>query len=92
MTKKLLGAEHPDTLRIMVNLGNTYFNQGRWNDAEHLQIQVMDMAKKLLSAEHPITLTCMENIACTYRNQGRICESESLELEVMNIKIRKGRN
>ena len=89
MTKKLYGAEHPDTLRSMGNLGNTYFNQGRWNEAEHLQIQVMDMAKKLLGSEHLNTLTSMENLACTYRNQGRICESESLEVEVMNIKIRK---
>ena len=94
MTKKLLGAEHPDTLRNMSNLAFTYFNQGRWNEAEQLQIQVMDMTKKILGADHPDTLTSMENLACTYRDQGRICESTMLELEVMNknYKTRKGRN
>ena len=76
----------------MANLAITYWKQGRLNDAEHLQIQVMDMTKKLLGAEHPDTLSSMENLACTYKGQGRICESESLEFEVMNIKIRKGRN
>ena len=92
MSKKLLGAEHPDTLRSMANLSTTYWNQGRWNEAEQLEIQVMDMSKKLLGADHPDTLRSMANLACTYRDQGNICESENLELEVMNIKILTGRN
>ena len=89
MTKKLVGAEHPDTLISMANLGSTYRDQGRWNEAEQLQIQVMDMTKKIFGADHPDTLTSMENLACTYRDQGRICESAMLELEVMNIKCKK---
>jgi hypothetical protein len=43
MTKKLLSAEHPNTLTSMANLASTYRNQGRWNEAEQLQVQVMDM-------------------------------------------------
>ena len=39
----------------MGNLAGTYRNQGRWNEAEQLEIQVMDMTKKLLGAEHPDT-------------------------------------
>jgi putative hemolysin len=67
MRKKLLGAEHPDTLTSMANLASTYGNQGRWNEAEQLEVQVMDMRKKLLGAEHPDTLTSMANLANTYR-------------------------
>ena len=48
MTKKLLGAEHPDTLRSMANLAVIYGKQGRWKEAEQLQIQDMDMTKKPL--------------------------------------------
>ena len=51
MRKKLLGAEHPDILTSMGNLANTYRNQGRWNEAEQLEIQVMEMRKKLLGAD-----------------------------------------
>ena len=51
-TKKLLGAEHPDTLSGMANLAGTYWNQRRWNEAEQLEVQVMDKRKKLLGAEH----------------------------------------
>ena len=92
MRKKLLGAEHPDTLGSMANLASTYWNQGRWSEAEKLAVHVMDRTKELLGAEHPNTLISMENLACTYRDQGRICESEKLELEVINIKLRQGRN
>ena len=76
----------------MGNLAITYGNQGRWDEAEQQQIQVMDMKKKLLGAEHPSTLTSMGNLATTYRNLGRICESEKLELEVKNLKKGKERN
>jgi hypothetical protein len=34
------------------NLAGTYSSQGRWNEAEKLEVQVMDMRKKLLGAEH----------------------------------------
>ena len=68
MKKKLLGAEHPDTLNSMGNLAVTYSNQGRWNEAEQLEVQVMEMRKKLLGAEHPDTPLSMENLAATYRN------------------------
>jgi len=36
------------------NLASTYSSQGRWNEAE--QLEVLDMSKKLLGAEHPDTL------------------------------------
>ena len=68
---KLFGEEHPNTLTGMGNLACTYKNQGRLNEAELIETQVMDMAKKLLGAEHPDTLISMGNLASTYENQGR---------------------
>ena len=52
MQKKLLGAEHPDTLLSMGNLASTYSNQGKWNEAEQLEVQVLDMQKNVLGVEH----------------------------------------
>ena len=75
MRKKLLGADHPDTLRSMANLASTYLDQGRWNEAEQLQIYVMDMIKKLLGAEHPDTLKSMASLGSTYFNQGVMRQS-----------------
>ena len=76
----------------MANLASTYQNQGRWNEAEQLAVQVMDMSKKLLGAEHPDTLKSMANLAGTYHNQGRWNEAEQLRLEMMIIKERMGRD
>ena len=71
MRKKLLGAEHPDTLTSTANLAVTYVNQGRWNEAEQLAVQVMKITKKLLNVEHQVTLTSLAKLAITYCDQGR---------------------
>ena len=78
MRKKLLGAEHPDTLTSMSNLALTYSNQGNLNEAEQLNVEVLDMRKKLLGAEHPHTLKSMSNLALTYSSQGKFNEAEQL--------------
>ena len=80
MTKKLLGAEHTDNLYSMANLASTYQSQGRWNEAEQLEVQVMDIAKKLLDAEHPDILSSMANLANTYWSQGRWNGAEQLQV------------
>src|SRR6266550_1550241 len=36
--KTVLGADHLDTLRVMNHLAKTYENQGRWHEAEMLQV------------------------------------------------------
>ena len=82
MRKKLLGAEHPDTLLSMGNLAVTYRNQGRWSEAEQLEVQVMDI---VLGTEHADTVPSMANLAVTYKNQRRWNEAEQLEVQVMDI-------
>jgi hypothetical protein len=39
-SKRVLGAEHPSTLTATENLASTCWNQGRWNEAEALQVVV----------------------------------------------------
>ncbi|KAH7007845.1 Tetratricopeptide repeat-domain-containing protein [Microdochium trichocladiopsis] len=55
----------------MANLASTYRNQGRWAEAESLDLQVMEIKKKVLGPEHPDTLTGINNLACTWKGQGR---------------------
>ncbi|KAH7304614.1 kinesin light chain [Stachybotrys elegans] len=78
-------SDHPDTLTIMANLASTYRDQGRWEEAEKLFVQVMETRKTKLGEDHPSTLTSMANLASTYRNQGRWDEAEKLEVQVMDI-------
>jgi len=58
------------------------------NEAEQLEIQVMDMRIKVLGAEHPDTLISMGNLASTYMNQRRWNEAEQLEIQVMDMRIK----
>jgi hypothetical protein len=67
----------------MVNLASTYRNQGRWDAAEELDVQVMETRKKKLGADHPSMLTSMANLASTFWNQNRWDAAEELDLQVM---------
>jgi Tetratricopeptide repeat len=58
-------------LRSMANLASTYRGQGRWKEAEVLEVRVLEMRKAVLGQEHPDTLTGMANLASTFWNQGR---------------------
>ncbi len=87
--KTKLGADHPDTLTSMANLASTYRNQGRWKEAEKLEVQVMETSKTKLGADHPDTLTSMANLASTYWNQGRWEEAEKLQVQVMETRKTK---
>src|SRR2546423_15531309 len=69
----------------MANLASTYWNQGRWKEAEDLGVQVMETRKRVLGQEHPNTLTSMANLALTYWNQGRWKEAEELQKQELDI-------
>jgi hypothetical protein len=65
----VLGEEHLDTLAGMANLVPTYRNQGRWKEAEELEVQVRETRKRVLGAEHPSSLTSMNYLAYTWRTR-----------------------
>ena len=72
----------------MANLASTYRNQGRWKEAEELEVKVMETRTRVLGEEHPSTLTSMANLASTYWKQGRWKEAEELEVQVMETRKR----
>ena len=86
MRKKLLGAEHPDTVTSMGDLATTYCHQGKFNEAEQLGVQVLDMRKKLLGEKHPDTLTSMRDLVNTYFFQGKFNEAEQLGAQVLDMR------
>ncbi|OCK96362.1 uncharacterized protein K441DRAFT_429297, partial [Cenococcum geophilum 1.58] len=53
------------------NLASTYWNQGRWKEAEEQFVQVMETRKRVLGAEHPSTLTSINNLVITLKSQSR---------------------
>jgi tetratricopeptide (TPR) repeat protein len=68
------------------DLALTYCEQGRWDAAEELEVQVLEIGKKQLGADHPSTLTSMNNLAFTYCEQGRWNAAEELQVQVLEIR------
>lgn len=71
----------------MANLASTFWNQGRWKEAE-LEVQVMEASSRVLGEEHPDTLTSMDNLAFTMKVQGRHLEAIKLMAECVRLQIR----
>jgi hypothetical protein len=86
---EILGAEDEETLSSTAMLAIAYRLEGRWEEAEQLDVQVMETSKTKLGADHPDTLTSMANLASTYRKQSRWEEAEQLEVQVMETRKTK---
>jgi len=87
-SKWVLADEHPDSLTSMGNLALTYSEQGRWKEAEELEVPAMETSKRVLGEEHPTSLRSMAYLASTYRNQGRFKEAGKLEELVIETRKR----
>ena len=54
-----------DTISIAANLAATYRHQGRFDEAEKLELDVLEKRRRILGAEHPDTITAAANLAAT---------------------------
>ncbi|KAJ5569107.1 hypothetical protein N7450_011593 [Penicillium hetheringtonii] len=86
---KLLHAENEVALASTAMLARACLLEGRWEEAEQLNEQVLEIRKTKLGVDHPDTLTIMANLATTYSNQGRWDEAELLEVQVLEIRKTK---
>jgi eukaryotic-like serine/threonine-protein kinase len=66
-----LGPEHPDTLLSMKELGWSFHEDGRMNEALKLLEKTLDLQEKTLGRDHPDTLTTKVCVGCTYKNLGQ---------------------
>ena len=87
--EKILGEEHEDSIWSVAMVALGYELQGMWEEAEKLEVQVMESRKTKLGADHPSTLAIMNNLASTYWNQGRWEEAEKLQVQVMESRKTK---
>jgi len=63
INKRVLSEEHPSTLASIADLASMYRNQGKWKEAEELEVRVIEMRKRVLGEKHPDTLESMSNLA-----------------------------
>lgn len=57
-------------------------------EAEILELQVMETRRQILGAEHLETLTSMANLASTYQSQARYDEAETFHKTVLSLRQR----
>ena len=83
-----LGRDHADALQNMYHLGWTYLTEGRLEDAEKLQLEVLEVRRRLLGDKHQDTVSSMSDLASTYMRQDRYIEAEKLQVEVTEMSKR----
>ncbi len=81
--KRELGTDNMETLHSMNILAILYINQGRYAEAEKLQIETIEGQKRVLGADDPQTLASMNNLANLYSDLGRYAESEVLAVAAL---------
>ncbi|RDW58624.1 hypothetical protein BP6252_13100 [Coleophoma cylindrospora] len=74
---------------VWKTVSRVYYDEGRWAEAEELELQVMEIRKEKLGEDHLSTLTSMSDLAVTYRKQGRWHEAEELGSQVIEIRREK---
>ena len=65
---KTLGKEHPDTLRSMELLALILRRASRFDQAETLQVHVLECRRRLFGDKHPYTHRIVESLMDTHYN------------------------
>src|SRR5262245_46884489 len=78
MFRRVLGPEHPDTMRCIGGVAMLRHYQGRYDEARSLYIEALRIAGHVLGDEHSETLRLTSNLAQVYMDQGRSGEAEPL--------------
>jgi tetratricopeptide (TPR) repeat protein len=71
---------------LLTRMGRYYWEQGQSDEAEGLDIQVLELRKTVLGEEHPDTVQAMANLALTWWQQGRSDAAEELQAQVLELR------
>jgi len=73
-------------LGLLLNQTGYFLNeQGRYEEAEPLYLQALDIRRSQLGDTHPFTATSLNNLAVLYQSQGRYADAEPLCLQALDI-------
>jgi tetratricopeptide (TPR) repeat protein len=70
---------------LFQRIGRYYWEQGRSDEAERLDVEVLALYKEVVGLKHPDTIRAMASLASTWWQQGRSDKAERLEVEVLAL-------
>jgi Flp pilus assembly protein TadD/nucleoside phosphorylase len=70
---------------LLFNVAESNFILGKYQDAEELYQQALELQVKVLGAEHPSILASMNNLALVLRSQGRYEEAETIHRQTLEL-------
>ena len=78
------GAEDDrERLAAATNLASSLSGQGKYDEAENMQREVLAVKQRVLGAEHPDTLAAAGNLAVSLEGQEKYDEAEKMQREVL---------
>ena len=86
--ERLLGAEHPDTLSTISNLGIVLSDKGDYEKAEVHYIRCLQAQERVLGTEHPLTLATVNLFAALYSNKGNYGRAQELYIRCLEARER----
>jgi tetratricopeptide (TPR) repeat protein len=84
-----LGQDHSDVAIMLNNLAGLYLLQGRYEKAEPLLQQSLEIDRRCFEKDAPEIATSLNNLAELYSLQGRYVEAEPLYLQSLEIRQRQ---
>ena len=86
--ERVLGLEHPDSMKSRNNLALVLRAQGKYVEAEQENRPVLGILERVLGSEHPDTLKSRMNLANALDSQGKYSEAEKEHRVVLTIRER----
>jgi len=84
-SRRVLGDEHSVTLEATRGLATLYYGQARYEEAEPLCTNGLEIAQRVLSAEHEATLEFMNLLAMLHCQRGRYGQGTELVARALQI-------
>lgn len=84
------GEHHLSTLSILLNRAQNAFSIGKWEEAENLTLQAIDMQRKALGSDNREVLTGLHSLCRTYIERDKFDLALRIQEEEMKIYKRSG--
>ena len=71
---------------LLFNVGESFHILGKYEEAENMHRQALELRETVLGKEHPDTLTSMNNLATVLRREGKYKKSEQMHRQALELR------